>query len=264
MTKLKLNKSRKIRKLRNSKHFRNRLKGRSRRYKSKKNKHFRKMKYSKQFRKYSRGRSRRYKKNLYGGSDEKSSEAAKSKEVIPTWTTVGDNNNTLVDGNALRKIRDRDHNCSDWDIGAYSNEEIKFMPNVQQGVKWSTELSPQGGVYEIGLSYTPGPIKVKGWGNNEREGLGGKSDSMKAFAIFCEYNGATIWEDGEMRHDLGEYESDGDTYEIRVCGDTVEYFVNNKHKYTSTKQRTEFPLKVDCSFWNCGARANNVRLILAE
>ena len=131
-----------------------------------------------------------------------------------------------------------------WNAGAASVEVIE-QTSVQQSVEWIAATSNKH--YVMGLSH----------------GDSSTSYNDIDFALFADsYGRLHVYEKGSDRGTFGTY-AVGDKLEVRVQGTTVTYHCNGQLRYTSSQTPT-FPLRVDTSFHDSGAKAVSVMIILAQ
>jgi hypothetical protein len=126
-----------------------------------------------------------------------------------------------------------------WDSGATSMQWIERDSNIPQGVRWETSASDKS--FVIGLSRESTVIDYR---------------SIE-FGIACGCNAQLgVAEMGKSKGTFGSY-SVGDSFAVRVQGDEVAYYHNEKKFYTSLAKPT-FPLVATSSFFHAGARAEGI------
>ncbi len=150
------------------------------------------------------------------------------------WT---DRQNVAINGNSIRKAGGVDNT---WDAGAVSAQSI------QSG----------DGYVEVTVDALD-TYRMFGLGNGDSSA--GYEDIE--FAAYLSGDTLKVFEGGEERGSFGAL-AVGDVVRVAVAGGTVNYYHNGQFFYTSTVTVIPYPLIVDTSFSDTGARLSNVHLCI--
>ena len=132
-----------------------------------------------------------------------------------------------------------------WDSGASSVDALGWSENVVQGCSWTVQDSSKG--FMVGLSQV------------DRD----ETFNTINYALACNARATLgVYEDGALIFQHGGY-APGDQLAVLVQDNTV-CFVQNEVVFFTSPTRPLFPLVVDTSFFHPGARAHDVKLLVAE